>query len=174
MSFNPLISLWKRAGLSLWDSDSVPCRNSMQGKPPVRKTTSGGKLGLRKTTPGGAARGAGDSCGSYTHCGFDAHDLRRGQQTRRPITPPDNRADARPSGSVHGYREIAAGAPRSPHRFTSSPYRGFDRAGNYSLEQGLPTFDGQKDTFRRPGPDWSTDPVKPWRNSPILVRPCKR
>jgi len=92
MSFNPLISLWKRAGLSLWDSDSVPCRNSMQGKPPVRKTTSGGKLGLRKTTPGGAARGAGDSCGSYTHCGFDAHDLRRGQQTRRPIKVSDNRA----------------------------------------------------------------------------------
>ena len=133
-----------------------------------------GVLAVRKTTSGGAARGPVDSCGSYTHCGFDAHDLRRGQQTRRPITLPDNRADARPSGSVHGYREIAAGAPRSPHRFPSSPYRGFDRAGNYSLEQGLPTFDGQKDTFRRPEPDWSTDPVKPWRNSPILVRPCKR
>ena len=138
------------------------------------KTLPGSGRGTRKTASGGAAWGAGPSCGSYAHCGFDAHDLRRGQQTRRPITLPDNRADARPSGSVHGYREIAAGAPRSPHRFPSSPYRGFDRAGNYSLEQGLPTFDGQKDTFRRPEPDWSTDPVKPWRNSPILVRPCKR
>ena len=37
----------------------------------------------------------------------------------------DNRASPDRQKVVHAYREIAAGAPRSPHRFSSSPYRGF-------------------------------------------------
>ena len=56
------------------------------------KTLPGSGRGTRKTASGGAAWGAGPSCGSYAHCGFDAHDLRRGQQTRRPIKVSDNRA----------------------------------------------------------------------------------
>ena len=90
------------------------------------KTLPGSGRGTRKTASGGAAWGAGPSCGSYAHCGFDAHDLRRGQQTSSAKTLSDNRG-LRPARQkvVYAYREIAAGGTRSPGRIACLSYRGF-------------------------------------------------